>query len=304
MRELDYRALAALDAIVDRGGFDKAAAALAITQSAVSQRLRQLETQAGELLVVRSQPPRATPAGQRLIAHYRQVKLLESALAEQGGQGEERPTIALAANADSAATWLQDGVAPLMATGDCLLDIRLDDQDHTLAMLREGLVFGCVASDMGQAASPRAIAGTTATPLGNMPYRCVASPAFAARWFPAGFTADAVARAPALVFDRKDALLDRFMQQRFGHNVRTPHHALATSDGFVRFAEGGLAYAMVPALQCDALLADGRLVDLTPGERLDVALTWHAWDIRTPLTRRLTDDIVAAARRALVPDGF
>jgi LysR family transcriptional regulator (chromosome initiation inhibitor) len=159
-----------------------------------------------------------------------------------------------------------------------------------------------------------------------MPYRCVAAPAFAARWFPAGFTVEAVGRAPALVFDRKDALFDRFLARRFSQPVdqaadqaadqaigqpggpaldqplRYPHHALASSDGFVRFTEAGLAYSMLPALQCDAALAAGRLVDLAPGTTLDVALTWHAWDIQTPLTRRLTDDIVAAARRWLLQD--
>ena len=87
MSRVDYRGLAALDAVIDYGSFDKAAVALSITQSAVSQRIRILENSAGELLVVRSQPPRATEAGQRLIAHYRQVKLLEAALSERPGLG-------------------------------------------------------------------------------------------------------------------------------------------------------------------------------------------------------------------------
>lgn len=63
MKQVDYRGLAALDAIIEYGNFDKAAAALAITQSAVSQRLRMLENSAGELLIVRSSRPcRRRPA--------------------------------------------------------------------------------------------------------------------------------------------------------------------------------------------------------------------------------------------------
>jgi LysR family transcriptional regulator (chromosome initiation inhibitor) len=174
MSRVDYRGLAALDAVIDYGSFDKAAAALAITQSAVSQRIRMLENSAGELLIVRSQPPSPTEAGQRLIAHYRQVRLLESALDKRPGDADARPEIAIAVNADSAATWLQEAVTPLMANGDCMLQIRLDDQDHTLSMLREGRVFGCVTSETAQ------VAGTTVTPLGKMRYFCVASPAFAA----------------------------------------------------------------------------------------------------------------------------
>jgi LysR family transcriptional regulator (chromosome initiation inhibitor) len=39
---------------------------------------------------------------------------------------------------------------------------------------------------------------------------------------------------------------------------------------------------------------------LTPGDWLDVPLVWHAWDIQTPFTRTLTDNIVATARRWLI----
>lgn len=296
MSRIDYRGLAALDAVIDYGSFDKAAAALSITQSAVSQRIRMLENTAGELLIVRSQPPSATEAGQRLIAHYRQVQLLEAALTDlpHAGPAATRPEIAIAINADSAATWLQEAVAPLMESGECLLQIRLDDQDHTLTMLREGRVFGCVTSEAAQ------VAGTSATPLGVMRYVCVGSPAFAARWFPQGMTAATVEQAPVLHFDRKDTLQARFIAQRTGFTGRTPHHSLSSSEGFVRFLEAGFAYGMLPLLQCEAQLKAGTLVDLAPGDVLDVPLTWHVWDIQTPYTRKLSDNIIATARKWLL----
>lgn len=296
MSRIDYRGLAALDAVIDYGSFDKAAAALSITQSAVSQRIRMLENSAGELLIVRSQPPSATEAGQRLIAHYRQVQLLEAALTDlpHAGPAAARPEIAIAINADSAATWLQEAVAPLMASAECLLHIRLDDQDHTLTMLREGRVFGCVTSETAQ------VAGTSATPLGVMRYLCVASPAFAARWFPDGMNATTVQHAPVLHFDRKDTLQTRFVAQRTGFTGRTPHHSLSSSEGFVRFLEAGLAYGMLPLLQCEAQLKAGTLVDLAPGDVLDVPLTWHVWDIQTPFTRKLSDNIIATAQKWLL----
>ncbi|MES2117215.1 MAG: LysR family transcriptional regulator ArgP [Pseudomonadota bacterium] len=293
MSAVDYRGLAALDAVIEHGSFDKAAVALSITQSAVSQRLRLLENDAGELLVVRTQPPQATEAGQRLIAHYRQVRLLEAALKQRPGQPDERPDIAIAVNADSAATWLQEAVAPLLLSDACLLRIRIDDQDHTLSQLREGRVFACVTSEATR------VAGTTVTPLGAMRYLCVAAPAFARRWFPDGFTLEAVRQAPALVFDRKDTLLDQFFGRQFGQPVRYPHHALSSSEGFVRLLEAGYAYGMLPTLQCDAALRAGTLVELAPGASLDVPLLWHAWDIQTPLTRRLSEQVVATARKWL-----
>ncbi|MYM23190.1 ArgP/LysG family DNA-binding transcriptional regulator [Duganella sp. FT135W] len=294
MSRVDYRGLSALDAVIDYGSFDKAAAALAITQSAVSQRIRMLENSAGELLIVRSQPPSPTEAGQRLIAHYRQVRLLESALDKRPGDAEARPEIAIAVNADSAATWLQEAVTPLMQNGDCMLHIRLDDQDHTLSMLREGRVFGCVTSETAQ------VAGTTVTPLGVMRYLCVASPAFAARWFPDGMTAHTVQQAPAMNFDRKDMLQTRFIARHTGYTGRYPHHALSSSDGYVRFIEAGLGYGMLPIQQCERQLQDGTLVDLAPGEWLDVLLVWHMWDIQTPFTRALSDNLITTARKWLL----
>lgn len=294
MSRVDYRGLAALDAVIDYGSFDKAAAALSITQSAVSQRIRMLENSAGELLLVRSQPPVPTAAGQRLIAHYRQVRLLESALDKRPGDSDAPAEITIAVNADSAATWLQEAVAPLMSSGQCLLQIRLDDQDHTLTLLREGRVFGCVTSETAQ------VPGTTVTPLGAMRYVCVASPVFAERWFPSGMTAQAVQRAPALNFDRKDMLQTRFIARHTGYTGRYPHHALSSSDGFVRFLEAGLGYGMLPTQQCERQLQEGKLTDLAPGEWLDVPLAWHMWDIQTPHTRALSDNVIATARKWLL----
>ncbi|QJD89707.1 LysR family transcriptional regulator ArgP [Duganella dendranthematis] len=294
MSRVDYRGLAALDAVIDHGSFDKAAAALSITQSAVSQRIRMLENSAGELLIVRSQPPSPTEAGQRLIAHYRQVRLLESALDKRPGELDIRPEIAIAVNADSAATWLQEAVTPLMHSGDCMLQIRLDDQDHTLSMLREGRVFGCVTSETAQ------VPGTTATPLGIMRYFCVATPEFAARWFPDGMTAETVQRAPVMTFDRKDMLQTRFIAQHTGYTGRYPHHALSSSEGYVRFVEAGFGYGMLPLPQCQRQLQQGQLVDLAPGKWLDVPLIWHMWDIQTPFTRALSDNLIATARKWLL----
>ena len=51
-----------LDAVVTAGSLDAAAAALSITPSAVSQRLKSLETRVGRVLLVRSKPVQPTAA--------------------------------------------------------------------------------------------------------------------------------------------------------------------------------------------------------------------------------------------------
>ncbi|MBC7489447.1 MAG: LysR family transcriptional regulator ArgP [Glaciimonas sp.] len=296
MKNLDYRGLAALDAVVKLGSFEKAALSLHISQSAISQRIRNMEELAGQLLMVRAQPPFATILGQRLIAHYRQVKLMEAALDSDIGEVASLPEIAIAVNADTLATWLLDALAPILNPPQCQLTILIDDQDHTLQLLREGSVFACVTS------STAAVAGTTVTPLGIERYICAASPGFAERWFDDGFTSTAVAQAPAIVFNQKDALHARFLDWRLGWKGTFPHHSIGSAEAFEKFVHTGLGYGMFPTLQIDRALAEGKLVDLTPGDGIDVPLVWYAWNIQTPLTEALSQHIIKTARLNLNDD--
>ncbi|GGY07948.1 LysR family transcriptional regulator ArgP [Pseudoduganella dura] len=288
----DYRGLAALTAIVEEGNFERAAMALSISQPAVSHRLRALEQWAGELLVIRSQPPQATLRGQQLIAHFRQVQLLESGMEAQLQAHTPMPQLAIAVNADSAATWLLDALAPLLNAPACLIDIRIDDQEETLRHLREGQVIGCITS------SGDAVAGTTVEALGNMAYLCVATPAFVQRWFADGVTASATAVAPALVYNRSDRLHERYLRQA-GLPPGVPKNYFPSAEGFVSFIKAGHGYGMVPAIQVRHELEAGTLVELTPREALDVPLYWHQWNIQTLTTRALRTAIVEAAQRWL-----
>ena len=72
---LDYASLAALAAVIREGSFERAAAVLGVTPSAVSQRVKALEERLGTVLVVRGQPCLATATGGRLCAHAERVRL-------------------------------------------------------------------------------------------------------------------------------------------------------------------------------------------------------------------------------------
>lgn len=88
---LDYKLVEALAMVVREEGFDKAAHALHITQSAVSQRVKLLEEITGQVLITRTSPPQTTTAGQAFLKHYLKVKQLEDDLKEEmqqtGGTG-------------------------------------------------------------------------------------------------------------------------------------------------------------------------------------------------------------------------
>jgi LysR family transcriptional regulator (chromosome initiation inhibitor) len=120
---LDYPALAALAAVIREGSFERGAQALGVTPSAVSQRVRGLEEKLGTVLVQRGQPCVPTELGRTLCSHFDQVRLLEAdldpALKPRLAGNETTPTIRLAVNADSLATWFPDAVTRFVRATGC-----------------------------------------------------------------------------------------------------------------------------------------------------------------------------------------
>ena len=295
MSNLDYRALAVLDAVAASGSFDKAALALGISQSAVSQRIKALEDSAGRLLIVRGTPSVPTGLGQRLVAHFRHVQLMEAALDIDLGRGDSLPALRVAVDGDSQASWFVQALPALLVPARCQLDVQLADGANALTLVREGAAFGCVADD--SAGPSDAAQGTSATPLGAQRYLCVATPAFAGHWFGDGFSAEAAALAPGLSNGR--GLLARFLARTLDVHTACPRHLLEAPGALQACLLSGAGYGMLPELLALAPLASGQLVDVAPGQVLDVALSWHAWNIDTPFTRTLSEHVIATARRFL-----
>ncbi len=295
----DMRQLSALAAVVEEQSFERAAQRLHVTQSAVSQRVKQLEERLGQVLVKRTIPIQATEAGQIILKHFRQVSLLEDellqALSQQDAQGFTRVAIGL--NADSLETWFPDAVAPLVTQQRLLLDLKVDDQDATHQFLKDGEVIGCITS------SAKAMPGCLCVPLGVMPYRCLANRDYLERYFPEGVVADGFRRAPVAEFSHKDQLQNRYLLQFFGLGAHEyPRHRIPSSHMFCGVIERGLACGMVPDQQGQPMIEQGTAVDMTPGRYLAVPLYWHVWNLGSELIRQLTDVLVAEAERQL--DGF
>jgi LysR family transcriptional regulator (chromosome initiation inhibitor) len=296
MGTLDYRALTVLDAVVSQGSFEKAALALGISQSAVSQRIKALEDAAGRLLVVRGQPAVPTGLGQRLVSHHRNVKLMEAALDIDLGNKVSMPEIGLAVDAASLATWLPLGLQPLLSPPRFQLAIQQADRAMALHLVREGSVFGAVVA---QGDDDVRAGGPTITPLGVMRYVCVATPVFAGHWFGDGFVLEAAQLAPAMAVDTE--LMSGFLRDVLDLKGPYPHHAMPPSAASLECIYGSLAYGLMPLPQVARALDEGRLVDLAPGRHVDIALNWHAWNLDTPFTRILSEQLVATARRVLLP---
>ncbi|MCF5840635.1 LysR family transcriptional regulator ArgP [Aeromonas veronii] len=298
MKELDYKLLRALDAVLQEQNFDRAAKSLHITQSAISQRIKQLEQQFAEPLLIRSQPLQATSLGQKLLAHYRQVHQLELELAGELAPDEPQGPIriSIAVNADSLATWFLPAIAPLLRQHPIELNLLVDDESRTLDKVREGQAFGAVSLH------PQPLAGCCVDELGEMRYLLTASPAFVARHFPQGLTLAALAKAPAVAFDQRDDMHVSYMARHFGLEPGGyPCHTVRSSEAFVAMAEQGLACCLIPELQIRRQLAEGSLLDLSPDQHLVERLYWHRWVLERGLHKQISQRLIEQGRRALQP---
>jgi len=301
MATYDPAALEALAAIVEEGGFERAAQRLNITQSAVSQRLRALEAQVGTVLVVRTRPLKPTSAGRLLLKHTRQLRLLradlerdlrELAPSSAGGAREEE-RISLAVNADSIATWALPALDRLARQG-VPLEIITDDQDFTQEWLREGQVLGCVTT------MKQALRGCKVLPLGAMDYVAVAEAAYAQEHLPQGLTRHNFRDTPFVAFNRKDDMQAEFVGRAFAlKRVSLNQLFVPSSEGQVRAVLAGWGVSVVPQLLVRGLLEQGALVDVSPGTRVPVQLYWHCWNLESVLLDQLTAALSEAARAVL-----
>lgn len=283
---MDGEQLAAFAAVIELGSFDAAAQRLHVTPSAISQRIKALEHRAGQVLVVRQKPCAATPAGVPLLRLAAQTALLEAeALAEMAGGSAQGVRVAIAVNADSMSTWFG---AVFSHAADVLFDVRIEDQDHSARLLREGTVMGAVTTER----TP--VPGCRVTPLGVMRYVPVASRAYIERYLPDGFTAGSAATAPSLAWNRDDALQDMLMRRVFRRDIPGPTHYVPTAEGFGAAVRAGLGWGMFPESLAAPAIADG-LVTRICDVHLDVPLFWQCWKLDSPLVHTITDAVRSAA---------
>ncbi|MDB5886527.1 MAG: transcriptional regulator, LysR family [Polaromonas sp.] len=290
---LDARQLDALAAVMEHGSFGAAAQALSLSLAAVSLRIKSLEDTMGQRLLVRGKKVVATPAGQSLLGHVRQVRLMEAdLLGGLHGSGTEHASrlqrLSVAVNTDSLSSWFLPGVAPVLQQHGLLLDIVVDDQDHTHDALKSGDVTGCVTT------LAQAMRGCVAEPLGMMRYRCVAAPALVAQWrhaLPHGML-----RTPAVIFNRKDAMQDAFLAQHFNlRNALYPRHFVPGVDAFETALELGMGWGMVPDLLLAKRENKPQLEEVLPGRAVKVVLYWQHWTRESVAAQRLTQAVKQSA---------
>lgn len=293
MTDLPLDQVRTLLAVAEEGTFDAAAAVLHVTPSAVSQRVKALEQRTGSVLVTRAKPVRLTESGQVVVRFARRLAALErDARAELGMSGAGEPVrLPIAVNADSLATWFLPALAQVSTDPPVCFELHREDQDHTTTLLRDGTVMAAVTSS----ATP--VQGCSVRPLGGLRYLPAATPAFAERWFTGTFAED-VARAPVVVYDRRDDLQDAFVRAVSGRDASGLRHYVPASESFAEAVTAGLGWGMVPSVQASPRLREGSLVTLAD-RPMDIPLYWQQWKLDSPALSAVADAVAAVAATSL-----
>jgi LysR family transcriptional regulator, chromosome initiation inhibitor len=271
---IEQRGLHALDAVIQTQSFEKAAQQLFVTQPAISQRIKQLENKFGQPLLVRTLPYKATPVGEKLLSLLRRARLLEEHFLQE--LGLELPgRLSVALNRDSLETWFMHVLHKLRVLEVTNIDIITDDQEVTIDYFRQGAVSACITS------YAKALPGCECELLGYMDYLLLASPAFYERYFDNDLPLqENMTTAPIILFDSRDRMHHHYFKHFFNVTL-TPerYHMVPSVQGFKEFALQGYGFGLIPRLDVESELADGKLVEINPGRRWLLPLYWHYWQL-------------------------
>lgn len=283
--------------VIEAGSMERAAQQLNVTPSAVSQRLKSLEKQAGSVLFIRSRPIRTTTGGDVLLRLAREIQMISTEAHRSLGlepaidEAPRRIDLSIAVNADSLASWFAPVIEGLAAQEMMSCEILRHDEAHSTELLRSGQVMGAVSTK----STP--VQGCSAVYLGTMRYRAMASRVFRDRWLPGIDSREELATAPMVNFDRTDDLQGALRRRVTGTGVSvTPvQHFVPDSRAFVAAVSASLGWGMVPDVQAPV---DGSLVVLDPSWSSEVKLFWQRWKVPSQALDLLTALVMDAAGKA------
>ena len=289
MRPFDYKLIHALDVVIKEHSFEKAAEQLNISQSAVSQRIKTLEEQMAQPVLIRVQPPQPTRIGEMLLRHFRQVRQLEYDLVDQVKPTNQHTTvpISIAVNADTLASWFIPSLTPLLKSYPIELNLQVCDETKTKELLKRGEVYAALSNQS------ESFTGCKVELIGDIDYILCATPEFHQQYFEEGLNAHTLRFAPCVEFDQHDTMHKDYIADHFGiHQGDYPCHTVRSSEAFVTMALAGVAYCLLPQNQANAYLKQGQLLDLQPEKHLQRTLYWHSWVLEKGLHKKVSQCVV------------
>lgn len=300
LTQIDPVALRTLASAVRLGTFEAAARELHVTPSAVSQRIKSLETRVGRVLVHRTKPLEATEAGHVLVRLAAQTELLEreafAALVDDPEDDDSRllwTAVPVAVNSDALFDWFVEAMVTVREQHRVTFEILRDDQTRTAERLRRGEVMAAITSD------PRPVPGCRVERLGTMRYLAVATADHVAEHLPEGPSPAALEQAPMVAFDRDDTLQHDFLRKVTRRHLAPPTTLIPSVHQFDHAVRRGIGWGLLIEATARRDIEAGRLVEIVPGRHVDVPLYWQRWRLESPVMVDLTAAVTTEARRWL-----
>lgn len=258
MSDLDL--LASFLEIYRRGSLTAAAAALGVSQPAVSGQLARLEEQMDTMLFERSRRGAAPTARAHDLARRVAAPLdqLRGALAQDADGQARRGTVRLGAAGELTASRLVPALAPLTG-GGLHLDITLGLAEDLLTALADG-ELDLVVSSVRPSAGRR---GLTAVPFVDEEFVLVATPT-TARSVDQDWLAEdplaALAHLPIVAYGRELPIVRRYWRSEFGRRPPNPVSVIVPDLRAVLAAVvAGAGISVLPRYLAGSALAAGSL---------------------------------------------
>lgn len=286
---MDYESIRTLESVIRNQNFERAAKELFVTQSAVSQRINQLEADYGQRLLIRDLPYRPTDLGEKILSHYRRVLSLEQEL-DLIGKDTVRPTIRIAMNVDTLETWFKKVLHSEELAGLVNLEITTDDEKYTLNYLKSGRVDASI----GLLKTP--VSNHECVSLGSMTYVLVASPEFKKKHFPKKVSDIDFRNVPAIVFNERDDIQTAYLKKYFNFSGSYPKSTVPSVAATKAALISGFGYGLQPLMDIQKELKDKDLIILDKENSFERELYLHHWNYQTPALKKLISAIQAAAK--------
>lgn len=283
MTNISFHALKALEAVCSCGSFQKAAVQLRITQSAVTQRIQQLEDQAGSMVMTRTNPPHLTEVGEKLMKFTKQYIALESELLDSINNTTSPHTqkISIALNYDSMSSWFLPTIKEVLKRKSVLIECVLQHEKRTIDALRAGKVGLAISSD------PKPIVGGEAVKIGTLRYLCVGTKSIKGVLSRSKGLKHFFQTAPTVFFSNDDYVCEQFYRGFSLESAQLPHHIIPSNAELYELIRSGLCYGLAPEPQAREDLKRGALINLSPKHEVHVDLYLHYWRQGTALYQEL-----------------
>jgi len=270
---LDYRSLLALAVVNREGSYERAAAHLNMTPSAISQRIKALEAKVCGKVLVRGAKGQLTPLGALLVKHTTQVKVLEKELFgrleihNSGADGN----LKIVVSADHLSLWFMDAICNYLQKHISLnIEIIPASGEYADELLKNCVTIAAITENKFD------ICGYKSLLIGEIEYHAVCSIDIYEKYFlHKNVSGDKISEIICFRSCGRGMIPLQWAKKVFGRDILLKYVTVPSSHDIFRALNGNVGWSVVPILQSAPYLESGRLVRFCDNVSITAPVYWH-----------------------------